>query len=201
MLREDGRRTHSHALPVALVERQAESLGLPLIRRAASWDGYENAFRDALAELRDGYSVEVGVFGDIDLQAHRDWVERVCASAGLDACLPLWQKPRRALLDELLAEGVSAIVVAVNTERLEERFLGRRLDRELVAELEAAGVDACGEAGEFHTVITRAPLFARPVEITAHGRFAIDQYRFIDLGGGRDEVAAAVAPTPFDPIS
>ena len=114
---------HSHGLPLAFVERQAAALGLPLVSRAASWDTYEAAFLDALAELRD-LGAEVGVFGDIDLQPHRDWVERVCGLAGLDACLPLWLEPRRALLDELFATGVEATIVTVNTERLGEEFLG-----------------------------------------------------------------------------
>ena len=165
MTDQDGRRTHSHALPVSLVARQAEALGLPLLLRSASWDSYEAAFLDGLAELRGQRDVEVGVFGDIDLQPHRDWVERVCAVAGLAACLPLRGEPRRPLLDELLGAGVLATVVAVNGDRLDQRFLGRRLDRALIAELEAAGVDACGEEGEFHTVVTSAPLFAGPVPL------------------------------------
>jgi uncharacterized protein (TIGR00290 family) len=181
MLDEGGRRTHSHALPVSLVARQAQALGLPLVLRSASWDTYEEVFLDGLAELRGERGITAGVFGDIDLQPHRDWVERVCAVAGLRACLPLWLEPRRALLDELFAAGVIATVVAVNGDRLDTRFLGRRLDRALITELEAAGVDACGEEGEFHTVVTAAPLYAAPVAFAWKGTVAIDQYRFVDV--------------------
>ncbi|HUK78058.1 MAG TPA: diphthine--ammonia ligase [Thermoleophilia bacterium] len=188
MTEPDGRRTKSHALPVSLIRRQAAALGVPLVVRGASWDDYEAAFLDGLAEVRDDHGLGVGVFGDIDLQPHRDWVERVCEQAGLHACLPLWLEPRRALLDELLAAGVGATIVAVNTERLDERFLGRRLDAALVPELEAAGVDACGEEGEFHTVVTQAPLYAAPVALVWRGTVAIDQYRFVDIA---DEPAPA----------
>jgi diphthine-ammonia ligase len=180
MMREDGRFTHSHALPLALVQRQAAAMGLPLVCRSTSWDGYEAAFLDALAEVK-GLGAEVGVFGDIDLQPHRDWVERVCAVAGLRACLPLWLEPRRALLDELLAAGVAATIVTVNTDRLAESFLGRRLDSALIPELEAAGVDACGEEGEFHTVVTEAPLYSAPIAFARRGTVAMDQYRFVDV--------------------
>ena len=69
MLDEGGRRTHSHALPVSLVARQAQALGLPLVLRSASWDTYEAAFIDGLAELRGERGVEVGVFGDIGFTA------------------------------------------------------------------------------------------------------------------------------------
>jgi diphthine-ammonia ligase len=178
---EDGRSTHSHGLPRSLVQRQAESLGVPLVTRAASWDDYEAAFLDALAELRDHLGVAGGVFGDIGLQPHRDWVERVCAIAGLKACLPLWLESRRVLLDELLGAGVVATIVAVDTARLDARFLGRRLDRALVPELEAVGVDACGEEGEFHTLVADAPLFRAPVTCSSWGTFEAETYRFLDL--------------------
>ncbi len=181
MLCEDGRSTRSHGLPVPLVQRQAESLGVPLVTRAATGDDYEAAFLDALAELRDRLGITVGVFGDIDLQPHRDWVERVCAIAGLKASLPLWLESRRALLDELLGAGVVATIVAVDIARLDERFLGRRLDVALVPELEAAGVDACGEEGEFHTVVTEAPLFRVAVPFSSRGTFETEKYLFLDL--------------------
>ena len=181
MTEPDGRRSKSHALPLSLVRRQAAALGVPLVVRGASWDDYEAAFLDGLAELRGRLDLDLGVFGDIDLQPHRDWVERVCAEAGLEAVLPLWLEPRRRLLAELFAAGVSATVVVVNGDRLDARFLGRRLDPGLVDELEAAGVDACGEEGEFHTVVTDAPLFSSPVALPARGTVAVDRYHFLDL--------------------
>ena len=181
MTEPDGRRTKSHALPVSLVARQAAALGVPLVLRGASWDDYEAAFLDGLGELRDRLGLGLGVFGDIDLQPHRDWVERVCGEAGLEAALPLWLEPRRKLLDELFAAGVDATVVVVNGDRLDARFLGRRLDPALVDELEAAGVDACGEEGEFHTVVTAAPLFSAPVALSWRGTIDVDQYHFIEI--------------------
>jgi uncharacterized protein (TIGR00290 family) len=181
MTEPDGRRTKSHALPLSIVARQAAALGVPLVTRGASWDDYEAAFLDGLGELRDRLGLGLGVFGDIDLQPHRDWVERVCGEAGIEAALPLWLEPRRRLLDELFAAGVSATVVAVNGDRLDRRFLGRRLDHALVDELEAAGVDACGEEGEFHTVVTAAPLFSSPVALRWRGTVALDQYHVIDI--------------------
>ena len=94
------------------------------------------------------------MFGDIDLQAHRDWVEGVCEVAGLGCHLPLWQEPRRRLLDEFLAGGSRATIVAVDSSRLDAEFLGLELDDAVIARLEAAGADACGEEGEYHTMVT-----------------------------------------------
>jgi diphthine-ammonia ligase len=162
MLHEDGRRTRGHGLPVALIEAQAAALGISLVTRATTWDDYEATFVGVLHELRQR-GVEAGVFGDIDLEGHRVWVEGVCDVAGLSCHLPLWQEPRRRLIDELLADGVRATTVAVDAAKLDTSFLGRELTGELVTELEAAGADACGEEGEYHTMVTAAPLFSVPV--------------------------------------
>ena len=67
----------------------------------------------AVTQKLRAQGVEAGVFGDIDLQAHRDWVERVCAAAGLSCHLPLWREARRGLIDELLASGVRTMGVTI----------------------------------------------------------------------------------------
>jgi diphthine-ammonia ligase len=168
MLHEDGRVSRGHGLPLALLEAQAAALGVPLVARATTWDEYEATYVSLLHELRaDG--VEAGVFGDIDLQAHRDWVENVCDVSGLGCHLPLWQEPRRRLLGEFLAGGSRATIVAVDSSRLGPEFLGLELDDDVIARLEAAGADACGEEGEYHTMVTWARLFARPVRLAWDG--------------------------------
>src|SRR5690606_21886556 len=94
MFEEGGERSRSHALPADLLTRQASALGLELVMRRASWADYEVVFTAALRELK-GRGYERAVFGDIDLQAHRDWEDRVCAAASLTPVLPLWQRDRR----------------------------------------------------------------------------------------------------------
>jgi diphthine-ammonia ligase len=180
MLHEDGAVSRGHGLPLELLQRQADALGLPLIARATTWDGYEAAYIAALHELRES-GVQAGVFGDIDLQPHRDWVEMVCAAAGLSCHLPLWQEPRRRLVDELLASGVRATVVAVDAARLAPAFAGRAFDAGFVNDVEAAGADACGEEGEFHTMVTDAPGFAAPVALAWHGVVSRDDHWILDF--------------------
>jgi uncharacterized protein (TIGR00290 family) len=168
MLHEDGRVSRGHGLPLALLEEQAAALGIPLVTRATTWDEYEATFVPLLRELR-GQGVQAAVFGDIDLQGHRDWVEGVCEVAGLGCHLPLWQEPRRRLLGEFLAGGSRATIVAVDSSKLSAEFLGLELDDAVIARLEAAGADACGEEGEYHTMVTRASLFERPVRLVWDG--------------------------------
>lgn len=162
MLQEDAQRSRGHGLPLAYLEAQAEALGLPLVTRATTWEGYEAAFADALEEL-GGLGISDGVFGDIDLQGHRDWVETTCGAAGFSAHLPLWGEPRRRLVAELIATGVHALIVAVDAARLGAEYLSRPVDAALLADLTAVGADVCGEEGEYHTMVTMARLFAHPV--------------------------------------
>ena len=169
MLHEGSERSRGHGLPLGLLEAQAAALGVPFVTRATTWDDYEATFVSVLRGLR-ARGVEAGVFGDIDLEGHRVWVEGVCEVADLSCHLPLWQEPRRRLIGELLAGGVRATVVAVDAAKLDPGFLGRELSDELVAELEAAGADACGEDGEYHTMVTAAPLFSAPVPLDWDGR-------------------------------
>jgi uncharacterized protein (TIGR00290 family) len=168
MLHEDGDHSRGHGLPLPLLEAQAAAMGLRLVTRPTTWDDYEATYIAALHELR-AEGLEAGVFGDIDLEPHREWVKRVCDTGDLGCHLPLWQQSRRSLLDELFAADVRSTVVAVDEAKLGADLVGRELSPALVAELEAAGVDACGEEGEYHTMVTDAPLFAHPVPLAATG--------------------------------
>ena len=180
MLAEDGVHSRSHGLSLGVLQAQADALGFDLVTRAVTWDGYEEAFLDALRELA-GRGLHDGVFGDIDLQGHLDWVERVCGSAGVAPWEPLWKGERATLLSEFLDAGFRAVIVAVKDERLDARFLGRTLDAALLPELEAAGVDLCGEEGEYHTVVIDGPLFRRPVRLE-HGEIrSHDGYSFLEV--------------------
>jgi diphthine-ammonia ligase len=180
MLREDGRRSRSHGLPVPLLQRQATALGIPLVTRCASWGDYEEVFRAALAELQQA-GIGAGVFGDIDGPPHREWVERVCGSAGVQPHEPLWQGARRALLDEFLDAGFRAVIVTVRDGVLDRKLLGRVLDRDLMDELDRAGVDICGENGEYHTLVTDGPLFSSPLPVTFGTPVLHDGCWFLDV--------------------
>ena len=123
---------------------------------------YESNFIAALREMK-GQGVKASVFGDIDIDDHRRWEENVCEAVGIDAYLPLWQGERTELLEEFLSLGFEAMIVTVKADKLGKEFLGRTIDAELADEFEKIGVDECGENGEYHSIVTRGPLFATPL--------------------------------------
>lgn len=132
---EDGYRSKAHYLSYDLLAKQASSIGVPLISRSASWEDYERVFSSALQELKK-QGVEAGVFGDIDLEGHREWVKKVCEKANLKACEPLWKSARKDLLREFIEAGFQAVVVAVKDGALEKDVLGKTLDWELIKHFE-----------------------------------------------------------------
>lgn len=162
MLDETGERSRSHGVPRALVESQAASLGVECVLASASWSTYESVFIASLRDLR-ARGIDEMIFGDIDLDPHREWEEKVCESAGLRATLPLWRSRRADVVRDVLQLGYQSRIVCVNAKWLDESFAGRVFDAALVADL-PDGVDACGENGEFHTFVFGGPLFAAPVE-------------------------------------
>lgn len=180
MLAEEGVRSRAHALPLGILQQQASSLGVSLVTGAATWGGYEKVFIEQLRKFKTE-GIELGVFGDIDLEMHRKWENDTCAAAGLEAYLPLWGRTRREIVIELVDLGFQAVIVAVNEEKMDRKYLGKLMDRQLIEELENKGIDACGENGEFHTVITDGPLFRQPVELKVKGLHAHDQHCFLNI--------------------
>ena len=173
MFDEDGERSRSHGLSPHLLRAQAQALGIPLVMRRASWATYEAEFIAATTDFA-AMGFKYGLFGDIDLEPHRAWEEKVCGAAGIEAVLPLWQEPRRRLVDEFLALDYRARVVCTNGRWLDGSFCGRLFDAAFLNDLPPA-VDACGENGEFHTFVFDGPRFARPA---THTLVAVHEKRF-----------------------
>lgn len=169
---ESGESSRSHGVPPELIKAQADALGTDMRFYYTSWGNYEERF---IATLREAHAdgIRQAVFGDIDLMPHREWEEKVCAKADITPCLPLWDEPRRKLVDEFLSLGFKAVVVCVNGKFLGEEFCGREFDEAFLADLPAS-VDACGENGEFHTFVYDGPMFAKPVDFN---RTAIVPYQ------------------------
>lgn len=181
MFDESGLRSRSHALPRVLVERQAHALGLKFLSPSAGWADYEEVFVGALRNLRaSGH--EIAIFGDIDLLPHLEWEQRVCRDAQMSPYLPLWQRNRLQLAHQSIALGFKAIVVCVDSRYLGDEFCGRPFDESFIVDL-PAGVDACGENGEFHTFVYDGPLFDHAVEFRLEGRS--EYLAPPEFGGGR----------------
>jgi diphthine-ammonia ligase len=183
MINIDGKHSKSHHLTMEALKAQADALGCELHIGKAEWNSYENEFIDNLKSFNEK-KIHNGVFGDIDLQPHREWVERVCAEAGITAHEPLWQGNRRELVEECVKTGIQSRIVVVNTKLIPEPFLGREIDLELLGELESEGIDGCGENGEYHSYVYNAPLFSGKIRMVDRNVHHHDGYAFLDFAIG-----------------
>lgn len=180
VMNESGKISRSHGIPENILRAQAAAAGLPIQLISSSWQEYEQHFVSALINLKQEYQLTTAVFGDIDLQAHRDWEEKVCSHAELDAFLPLWLEDRRKLVFEMLDAGIQTMIVSCNSV-MGPSFLGKTITPALVDELEALGVDACGENGEYHTLVYHCPLFSYPLDVAVTQTLTHENYWFSEL--------------------
>ena len=179
MMNENGKISRSHGLPASLLRQQATAMEMPMITVPTSWDEYESNFVQSLNAIKTSHEVEAMIFGDIELQAHRDWEEKVCASAGMKALLPNWKRNTKELLLEMLDQGIVAMIVSCDAI-LGEDFLGIIIDDLVIRECEARGVDVCGENGEYHTLVINSTIFNQALTLPTFTKTTHDNYWFIE---------------------
>lgn len=180
VLNEEGKISRSHGIPAGILKAQAHAAGLPIHLISSSWQQYEDHFTQALQKLKENFGLSYAVFGDIDLAAHKEWEEKVCDTAGLTAILPLWQQPRKELVLQMLQSGITTMIVSCN-ETMGERFIGKIITPALVDELESMGIDACGENGEYHTLVLNCPLFSAPLNVVVSKKILHNHYWFAEM--------------------
>ncbi len=176
-------RVAMHAVRTELLHAQAEALGLALrlveIPYPCSNRIYENAARQVIG-LAEKQGVTHMAFGDLFLQDVRSYRENLLATSLIEPIFPLWQRDTTQLAYEMIDAGVSAYLTCVDPKVLDPSFVGRRFDRQLLAELPASA-DPCGENGEFHTFVNNAPGFSAPLDVVAGETVRRDGFVFADL--------------------
>jgi uncharacterized protein (TIGR00290 family) len=176
-------RVAMHGVRDSLLERQIAALGLPALRvmlpTPCPNEIYEERFARACEELK-AQGVRHIVFGDLFLEDIRAYRERQLDALGMQAIFPLWQRETSGLAHEMIASGLVAHLVCVDPRRLNAAFAGRRFDRELLQDL-PAGVDPCGENGEFHTVVSAGPMFSAPIQVRRGEVVERDGFVFADV--------------------
>jgi len=154
---------------VEVLYAQARAAGLPVIEaripQRASNDIYEDSFADALQRARERWpGLSRIAFGDLFLADIKAYREALCARLGWTPLFPLFPSDTAALARQMQAGGLRAALSCVDTQQLDARFSGRDFDASLLSGL-PAGVDPCGERGEFHTCVRAGPMFATPLAL------------------------------------
>lgn len=176
-------RVAMHAVREELLDRQAEALGLPLVKVQLPWPCpnaiYESAMADAVERARRE-GVTMMVFGDLFLEDIRRYREEKLAGTGIQPLFPLWEINTAHLASQMIEAGLRAYLTCVDPKKLPRRFAGRMFDHTLLAEF-PPDVDACGENGEFHTFAFAGPMFRQPIVAQQGEVIERDGFVFADL--------------------
>jgi uncharacterized protein (TIGR00290 family) len=201
-LSEEYRRVSHHGVREELLDAQAEALGLPLTKiylpSGKDTPCTNEVYEEIMGRVLEGFRLRgvytVG-FGDLFLEDLRAWRENNLARAGMSGVFPIWKRDTPELARQMIAMGFRAILSCVEG-KVGPGFAGRPYDEHLLADL-PAGIDPCGEYGEFHSFVHDGPGFEKPVPavvgetVIRDGRYYADMV----LAG-----SAAMAPCAADDI-
>jgi uncharacterized protein (TIGR00290 family) len=175
-------RVSMHAVRLDVLEAQAAAAGLPLrtipLPDPCTNEEYERELRTSVASaVEDGFTHVA--FGDLFLEDVRQYREDRLRGTGMSPIFPLWGKPTDALAREMTDAGVRAVLTCVDTQSLSRDFAGK--DFASALPLLPAGVDPCGERGEFHTCVTAGPMVSRALATRTGELVQRDRFVFADL--------------------
>ncbi len=173
-------RVAMHAVRRDVVDAQANAAGLPLwpvnIPSPCPNEIYEERMRAAMNDAR-AKGITHMAFGDLFLEDVRRYREERMAPTGIEPMFPLWGRPTRELAREMIDGGLRATITCVDPKQLDPSFAGRQFEESVFP----AGVDPCGERGEFHSCVTAGPMFSVPVATTTGEVVERDGFVFCDV--------------------
>lgn len=181
---EEYNRVSFHGTSAGVVKTQGDMVGIPIFQKLVNRTNYEEKFKEAMREIKDK-GIEGVVFGDIDLEEHKAWVEKACSDVGLIAIEPLWQKRQKDILNEFVEKGFQAVMSSVNSKFFDESWAGRIIDKDCIHDFERMekekGLTVCGELGEYHTLVVNGPLFKNRLNVTKGIKVFRDGFWFQDM--------------------
>jgi uncharacterized protein (TIGR00290 family) len=177
------RRVAMHGFREVLLDEQAEAAGLPVWKVDLPWP-CSNAEYEARMAVVCARAVSEGIagiaFGDLFLEEIRAYRLKRLEGTGLEAIFPVWGIPTDELAETMVAGGLRAYLTCVDPRVLDRSFAGRVFDAALLKEL-PAGIDRCGERGEFHTFVCAGPMFSRSIEVVPGAVVERDGFVYADL--------------------
>ena len=182
-INEEFDRVAMHAVRVALLQKQADSTGLPIqlipIPHPCSNADYAKIMT-GFTEREKARGVDCFAFGDLFLEDIREYRERSLSGTGIEPIFPIWKIDTRVLSTTMLESGLRAQITCVDPSQLAAEFCGREYDASFLADI-PPGVDPCGENGEFHSFAFDGPMFGHKINVKVGETTSRDKFVFTDL--------------------
>lgn len=164
----ESKRSTMHNIPMTLLKKQAESIGMPLyvvdLTPKGNMEDYVAAMSKAVSHFKE-MGVSHFVFGDIFLHDVRSYREKQLEPYGIKVVEPLWDKTSEEIMDEFLSSGLQTVIVTTSEGVISEQFIGKTITKELVSSLPEE-IDICGENGEYHTFCYAGEIFRTPIDFS-----------------------------------
>ena len=176
-------RVSMHGVREELLMAQLDAAGLPAVIVRIPYpcpnEIYEQKMAAAVQDAKARGVTHI-IFGDLYLEDIRAYREKNLAGTGITPVFPLWLKPTAPLARAMIEAGVEAHLAVVDLKKLPASFAGRRFDAALLADF-PAGIDPCGENGEFHTFVSAGPMLKRKIAVKVGETVERDGFAFADL--------------------
>ncbi len=161
---DERHKTYGHFLDEKILNAQAEVMNLEINFGFSSFFDYEEKWSNELRKLKKrGFTA--GIFGDISLVEHYEWIGAIMKGVGMQMLMPLWKQDKNQIVLDFINRQYRAKIISINKTLMDPKYLGYEINIETIDELKKIGIDPCGEGGEFHTIVYDGPLFKSPLEI------------------------------------
>lgn len=152
-----------HAIPIEILKKQAESIGIPLetVLFRKDLSNYEEMMQQTVTHFKN-QGVTHFIFGDIFLEDIKAYREAKLNPLGIEVVEPLWGRSSAEIMDDFLKANIKAKIIVTKTDILDQTFIGKDLNIETVNSF-PKNMDVCGENGEYHTLAYAGGLFKKEV--------------------------------------
>jgi len=161
------KRISMHGVREELLDKQAESIGIPLLKVRVSEgtnDEYEKQMEAVLLRVK-AEGINTVIFGDIFLEDLRVYRETNLAKVGMVGAFPLWKMDTTILINDFIDKQFKTVICCTNDGYLGKEWVGREIDKSFIQEL-PVNIDPCGENGEYHTFCYDGRIFKKKIDFT-----------------------------------
>lgn len=163
---EESRKSSMHSVPLEILAKQADSIGIPLHTMYFSKDlkNYDEKMHEAVSHFKS-LGVTAFIFGDLMASNLKSYRESKLNPLGIEVIAPLWNKSSQEIIAEFLESGIKTRIIVTQEDKLDKSYIGKTLNHSLISQL-PKDIDVCGEQGEYHTLAFDGPLFQYPINFS-----------------------------------